>query len=74
MGRLHGGAERTARAAPGAVRALVSDATRYPQWGRGAPGHADVPAAPASTAGGNRAGVSPDECHRSGTWHRDGRT
>jgi uncharacterized protein YndB with AHSA1/START domain len=31
--RLHVEAERTTRAAPEAVWALVSDATRYPQWG-----------------------------------------
>lgn len=33
MTTLHVEAEGTARAAPGAVWALVSDATRYPQWG-----------------------------------------
>jgi uncharacterized protein YndB with AHSA1/START domain len=33
MDRLHVEAERTTRAAPEAVWALVSDATRYPEWG-----------------------------------------
>lgn len=33
MDRLEVSAERTARAAPEAVWALVSDATRYPEWG-----------------------------------------
>jgi uncharacterized protein YndB with AHSA1/START domain len=33
MDRLHVEAERITRAAPEAVWALVSDATRYPQWG-----------------------------------------
>lgn len=33
MGRLHVEAEQTARAMPGEVWALVSDATRYPEWG-----------------------------------------
>ena len=33
MNRLDGSAERTARATPEAVWALVSDVTRYPEWG-----------------------------------------
>jgi uncharacterized protein YndB with AHSA1/START domain len=33
MSRVHVAAEGTARATPEAVWALVSDATRYPQWG-----------------------------------------
>ena len=33
MSQLHVEAEATARATPAAVWALVSDATRYPQWG-----------------------------------------
>lgn len=33
MGRLHVEAEQTTRAAPEAVWDLVSDATRYPEWG-----------------------------------------
>ena len=33
MSRLEVAAERTARAAPEVVWALVSDATRYPEWG-----------------------------------------
>ena len=33
MGRLHVEAEQTARATPGVVWALVSDANRYPEWG-----------------------------------------
>ena len=33
MNRLEVSAERTARATPEAVWALVSDATRYPEWG-----------------------------------------
>lgn len=33
MGQLHVAAEQTARARPGAVWELISDATRYPQWG-----------------------------------------
>ena len=33
MGRLEVSAERTARATPETVWALVSDATRYPEWG-----------------------------------------
>jgi uncharacterized protein YndB with AHSA1/START domain len=33
MGRLHVEAEQITRAAPEAVWALVSDATRYPEWG-----------------------------------------
>ena len=33
MGRLQVEAERTARATPEEVWALVSDATRYPEWG-----------------------------------------
>lgn len=32
-GRLEASAERTARATPEVVWALVSDATRYPEWG-----------------------------------------
>jgi hypothetical protein len=35
MNRFEVSAERTARATPEAVWALVSDATRYPEWGRG---------------------------------------
>jgi uncharacterized protein YndB with AHSA1/START domain len=33
MSQLHAEAEQTTRATPEAVWALVSDATRYPQWG-----------------------------------------
>src|SRR5215470_10927077 len=33
MSQLQVAAEQTARAAPGAVWALVSDASRYPEWG-----------------------------------------
>jgi uncharacterized protein YndB with AHSA1/START domain len=33
MGQLHVEAEQSARAAPEVVWALISDATRYPQWG-----------------------------------------
>ena len=33
MSQLHVEAEGTAQATPGAVWALVSDATRYPEWG-----------------------------------------
>ncbi|HXL89337.1 MAG TPA: SRPBCC family protein [Streptosporangiaceae bacterium] len=33
MSQLHVEAEGTARATPAAVWALISDATRYPQWG-----------------------------------------
>ncbi len=33
MSQLHVEAEQTAQAAPEAVWALVSDATRYPEWG-----------------------------------------
>jgi uncharacterized protein YndB with AHSA1/START domain len=33
VGRLHAEAEATARAAPGVVWELVSDAARYPRWG-----------------------------------------
>jgi len=33
MNQLHVEAEGTARATPAAVWALISDATRYPQWG-----------------------------------------
>ena len=33
MSRLHVAAEQTAHATPGAVWALVSDASRYPEWG-----------------------------------------
>ena len=33
MGQLQVSAEQTARAAPGAIWELISDATQYPQWG-----------------------------------------
>src|SRR5215475_10366331 len=33
MSRLHVESEKTGRATPGAIWALVSDATRYPEWG-----------------------------------------
>jgi hypothetical protein len=33
MNQLHAEAERTAQAAPEAVWSLVSDVTRYPEWG-----------------------------------------
>jgi hypothetical protein len=43
MGSLHVEAEATARAAPEAIWALVSDASRYPYWGPWSEGSYDRP-------------------------------
>lgn len=43
MAQLHVEAEATAKASPGAVWALVSDATRYPSWGPWSDGHYESP-------------------------------
>jgi uncharacterized protein YndB with AHSA1/START domain len=43
MSQLHVEAEATAKAAPEAVWALVSDVTRYPSWGPWSDGHYKKP-------------------------------